>query len=362
MKALLSLTLLIVIATIIFSCRKGSNDDKNDPVPKERKKYAWACGQIDSTGYGMILFSSDGGDTWVRQGLESTALLGNDLQDIWAIDENNVWAIGLNSVIRTINGGQTWTSVQVPSNIEGRELYSISVFNKTSIWISGNMGTILNSNDNGNSWTIYDQTYFNHAFFQGIAAINQHKIFVAGGSGDSSLRGYIAYTLDGGATWDSLVPANNYNRHEWIGVSSSENTIVVYGGKSHYIVITDAGTTWNNDSVPGTGGSDGADINHLIMLNSQKWWGAFDMGQIFITSDGGANWTEQQTVGLGQFFMLGIDAWDSQLALAVGSQAGPSNNCPIIKTSNGGVLWEQKFATTNSSLRKVTFIKGQHLK
>lgn len=359
MKTLLKLTFVVIITSLILSCQKDKNDDNTNPVPIEKKKFVWACGQPDSTGYGMILFSADGGDNWMRQGVGSTALLGNELQDIWAVDEKNVWAVGINSLVRTIDGGQTWTLVEVPFITQSQELYSISIFNKTNIWVSGNNGTVLNSNDNGNTWKTFDPTYFNHAFFQGIAAISKNKIYLAGGIGELiNLRGYIAYTEDEGNTWDSLVLANNYNKNEWIGVCSFENVIVVYGGKSHFVVSKDGGTTWNNDSVPNTGGGGGgADINHLIMLNSQTWWGAFDMGQIYITTDGGANWLKQQTVGLGQFYMLGIDAWDSQLAIAVGAQAGPSNNCPIIKTSNGGALWEQKYTTSNSTLRKVTFIK-----
>jgi len=357
MRTLPLLTFVITITFVFISCIKSKND--NDPKPAEKKKHVWACGQPDSTGYGMILFSADGGDTWARQGLGTDALLENELQDIWAIDENNVWAVGLNSVISTINGGQTWTPVPFPFSTEGIELYSISICNKTHMWISGSNGTIIHSMDQGKTWTLLDPTYFNHAHFQGISAISQQKIFVTGGIGETGhLRGYAAYTLDGGATWDSIVPADDYNRHEWIGVCASGNTIVVYGEKSHYIVSVDSGITWSNDSVPGTGGSAGADINHLIMTDAQTWWGAFDMGQIFITTDGGANWTKQPTVGLGQFYMLGIDAWDSQLAVAVGVQAGPSNNCPILKTSDGGGLWEQKFTTTGSSLRKVTYIKN----
>ena len=98
----------------------------------------------------------------------------------------------------------------------------------------------------------------------------------------------ILKTQDGGAQWDSLLPADNFNYNEWIGVCSSGNTFVIYGGKSHYLVSTDEGTTWRNDSVPAAGGGGGADINHLIMLNPKTWWGAFDMGYVCLTTDGGS--------------------------------------------------------------------------
>ena len=80
------------------------------------------------------------------------------------------------------------------------------------------------------------------------------------------------------------------------------------------------------------------------------------MGQIFITTDGGTTWTGQQTPGIGGTFAVGIDTWDGQLALAVPFADFAPARCPIIKTCNGGGLWEKKY-TCKSQLWKVTFIK-----
>jgi photosystem II stability/assembly factor-like uncharacterized protein len=121
------------------------------------------------------------------------------------------------------------------------------------------------------------------------------------------------------------------------------------------MVSTDGGTTWKNDSVSAAGGGGGADINHLIMLNPQTWWGALDMGHIYLTTDGGSTWVPQET-GQGGEFLVGIDAWDSQFALAVGSLAGWPEKGSILKTSNGGTIWK-KIHTYNTYLNKVSFIK-----
>lgn len=163
------------------------------------------------------------------------------------------------------------------------------------------------------------------------------------------------FTLNGGVTWDSVFPANDYNRIEWIGVTANGNTIVVYGGKAHYMVSTDGGATWKNDSVPGTGGVIGADINHLIMLSSQKWWGAFDLCEIFLTLNGGSSWSSQPAIQTGEF-LVGIDAFNSQLALTVGTLSGWPKKGSIQKTSNAGTTWEN-IHTYHSFLNKVSFIK-----
>ncbi len=359
MKKIAVLISVVVIAIIITmsSCKK------DDPVPAEKKKYAWVTGAQDSTGYGMILFTPDAGETWVRQGQGSAALQGIDVSDIWAVDENNVWATGTgNTILRTTDGGQTWTQVQPPANLPDAGLSPIYIVNKSDIWIGGGCGTagngmVYKSIDGGSTWTMLDTAFFHKNGIQGLWAINPEKVYAVGGHYMGGLaRGFIGYTLDGGLTWDSISPANNFNKWEWIGVVASENTTVIYGTKAHYMVSTDGGNTWINDSVPNTGGMDGADINDLIMLDSQTWWGAFDMGQIIITTDGGTTWTKQQTPGIGGTFAVGIDTWDGQLALAVPFADFSPARCPIIKTENGGALWEKKI-TINSQLWKVSFIK-----
>ncbi|MEI6900012.1 MAG: YCF48-related protein [Bacteroidota bacterium] len=343
---------VMIMTSMVISCSK--NDDNPQPVTK--KQYAWASGNRDSTGYGMILFSADSGNTWVRQGQGNIVLKDIDVWDIWAVDESVVWAVCSDNVIlKTQDGGQTWHRVQAPANRNGTRLSAISIINKTNIWISGSGGTVYNSTDNGSTWTLFDTNFFQKGLMQGIWAVTPLKIYVVGKTGAATPRGFIGYTLDGGAKWDSLLPADNFNYNEWIGACSSGNTIVIYGGKSHYLVSADGGTTWRNDSVPAAGGGGGADINHLIMLNPKTWWGAFDMGYVYLTTDGGSAWTMQKT-GQGGSYLLGIDAWDNRLALVVGEAVNWPSRGPIVKSSNGGMTWALQ-KVFRSNLRQVSFIR-----
>ena len=122
---------------------------------------------------------------------------------------------------------------------------------------------------------------------------------------------------------------------------------------------TDGGNTWKNDSVPGIGGGGApADINDLLMLDDQVWWGAFDYGNIVITNDGGTSWTLQpsETAAGGGNFLVGIDTWDGNVALCVPTSNFYPPFCPIVKTENRGASWEKKYIC-RSDLWKVTFIK-----
>ncbi len=342
---------ILVIVTLLISCNK-SNDNLKIVT---RKPYAWVAGDMDSTGFGMILFSADNGETWVRQGQGSASLKDIDVNDIWAVDENNVWAVcSGNVILKTSDGGRTWTRKQTPANKATTELSAISIVNKTNIWISGDGGTVYHSKDNGSTWTIFDTNIFHNGLMQGIWAISTQKIYVVGSYIPNKVRGFIGFTLDGGVTWDSISPVNNYNRYQWIGVVSFMNTIVVYGREAHYIQSTDAGATWKNDSIKKTGGVSGEDINHMIMLNSESYWGALD-NEIFFTNSGGSTWVSQPS-NSNYEFNQGIDAYDNKTALTVGSGLSWIRKGTIQKTINGGTTWKNVH-TYHSYLRKVSFIK-----
>jgi len=348
------ITLLLFSSIIFLSCQKKNQDN---PTPNERKEYAWACGSEDSIGVGTILFSSDGGKSWVRQAEQNPLLQGIDITDIYAEDKNRVWATGTqNTLLFTNDGGANWSKAQLPEYSSNPNLLSISIYNNQHIWISGEHGTVLSSNDHGVNWIAYDSTSFNAGMMQGIFAVNDKKVFVVGGFNlqDEKDRGFIGYTEDGGANWDTISLNNNYNINEWIGVKAINQTIVVYGCKSHYTYSTDGGQTWTNDSIDTSGGGGAADLNGLTMIDKDTWWGAFDMNQIYKTTDTGKNWLNQNTPVSG-YFLLGIDAYDNNLALSVGSNSSWPLQGTIIRTEDGKT-WTEVY-NSNIPLAAVSFIK-----
>jgi photosystem II stability/assembly factor-like uncharacterized protein len=73
-------------------------------------------GEKDTT-YGMILYTEDGGETWLRQGLGSPALKGVNVQNLYVVNKSEVWAVcDKNIIIRTTDAGQNWTRVPTPVN------------------------------------------------------------------------------------------------------------------------------------------------------------------------------------------------------------------------------------------------------
>ncbi len=346
---LTSVAILILIICVQFGCKK---DNDNTTTPK----FVWAVGDTDTNNYATIYFSTDGGQTWERQGEDQAALKGIGLNDVWAVDENTVWAVGTPArLIKTKNGGQDWEVVSTPTLKNVIEYVSISIINKSSVWICGSYGTIIHSGDAGQTWDKHDSEVLKNNYLQGINAITTNSIYVVGGPEDSD-AGFIAFTTNGGHTWEELIPADNYNSNRWIGCSSyNDDDIIIYGGRSHYMLSNDGGATWKNDSVPNTGGTGGADINCLKMLNGQTWWGAFDYDYIGRTSNSGDSWTKQQSEGPGGMWLLGIDYFDNDIGVIVG-ESSMSLNGKILNTIDGGNTWILS-DTTDVHMIKVSFIK-----
>jgi hypothetical protein len=357
MKTKQSLSLLF--STILFYLlifQMGCKKENDEPYPVIAP-VVWAVGAADSTNYGIILFSSDSGDNWVRQGEGYDALSGVYLNDVWAVDENTAWVVGSgNTILKTTDKGQTWNKMTLPSQPPEVELVSISMIGLDNLWVSGSYGTVYNSTDGGKTWLEIKADVLHNKYIQGIHAIDADVIYCVGGYEGGNTDGFIARTDDGGQNWDSIVPADNYNRHLWIGAASSGNTHIVYGQEAHFVISDDGGQSWRNDSVPGTGGTNGADINCLKMLNATTWWGAFDYDEILRTDNSGAYWDAQGPApGPQNMWLLGLDYYNEDVCIIVGSSAS-SNNGKIIKTGNGGHSWEL-IQETDAWMQKVSFIK-----
>ena len=100
------------------------------------------------------LFSSDGGQTWSITSNQG----GHPLESVYFIDENNGIAVGpLGTIVKTVNGGQDWSSVTSPII---RDFNTVEFTDASTGYIVGgrftndSIRTILKSVNGGGSWTV----------------------------------------------------------------------------------------------------------------------------------------------------------------------------------------------------------------
>ena len=150
-------------------------------------KTGWICGEE-----GIILHTTDGGETWTRQ--EST--VKSNLFKLYVVDDKTAYAVGANATaLRTVDGGDHWQSAKIPKAID---LFDLTFSDKNTGWAVGEFSTILKTTDSGQTWLVQSGgnmgEYTIGPFFTITFTDPQHGI-AAGLSGDLSI------TSDGGKTW-----------------------------------------------------------------------------------------------------------------------------------------------------------------
>jgi hypothetical protein len=120
-----------------------------------KKAIGWAVG-LKSGGYGTVLHTTDGGQTWVRQGTPEE-MGESDLFGAAAASAQEAWVagnVGLDGILlHTRDGGQTWNAEGDPNDLAGNGLIAVSAVNSTTAWAVGENGIILYTADGGKHWT-----------------------------------------------------------------------------------------------------------------------------------------------------------------------------------------------------------------
>ena len=109
--------------------------------------YGWAAG----TG---VVRTTDGGDHWkwaIRGDSEHGYISG---EGIFFLDHDRGWMSGLSSLMKTFDGGESWTRVTIP--IEpgvAVHLRDACFTDSRNGWVVGENGTILATTNGGETWT-----------------------------------------------------------------------------------------------------------------------------------------------------------------------------------------------------------------
>jgi photosystem II stability/assembly factor-like uncharacterized protein len=103
-----------------------------------------------------IWHTANGGQTWtmVGQNLWPPFLSSYnfaDLSDVVFADATHAWAVGGGTVIRTTDGGATWTKQLVPGNLGALNLDALSFVSPTQGWAAGENADILTTTSGGNA-------------------------------------------------------------------------------------------------------------------------------------------------------------------------------------------------------------------
>ncbi|NOX47052.1 MAG: T9SS type A sorting domain-containing protein [Chlorobi bacterium] len=232
----------------------------------------------------------------------------------------------------------SWEMVSPQPTINN--LFDVCFVSEQKGWIVGANGTIISTNNSGESWEWEYQD--NSKYFESVFFIDENEGWVVGWDD-------ILHTEDGGETWEEQdLPA--YSALEavyfidsntgWVAGHPGSVFKTINGGED-WTQVLNAGNKWLSDIVF-------TDLQHGVAIGS---YNSTNGAYTTITEDGGETW--ENTSPLGQESLNAIEFISVDTAFVCG------NGQKIIKTTDGGHTWET-ISNFYSSKSDIHFFNSKH--
>ena len=194
------------------------------------EKTGWAVGH-DS----VILKSDDGGSSW-RQ-VHFLPDEQKPLLDVWFSDELNGYAMGAYGLyMESSNGGISWQQRKIfDGDTHINALASIPTSAGGMLFIAGEAGTLLRSDDAGKTWQPLSSAY--QGSFFGILSLSDDSLLAFG------LRGNVFRSGDAGTTWNAVESGTQATLMG--GLVSADGRVVLVGQGGVMLVSQDQGKSFH---------------------------------------------------------------------------------------------------------------------
>lgn len=265
---------------------------------------------------GVMMAAAQTGPRWEPQ----TSGVIARLRGVSAVNAKVAWASGAaGTVVRTTDGGSTWTKLTVP-DAEQLDFRDVDAVSETTAYIlsigSGPASRIYKTSDAGAHWTLQFTNDDPKAFFDAMAFWDADRGLVMGDSIDG--RFDILITRDGGKTWTRIpkekLPEALPNEGAFAG--SGTNAAVLgrdlawigtgAAARCRVLRTTDAGATWTIAETPVAASASAGifsvafrDPRHGMTVGGDYRKEKDAVDNAAATSDGGVTWTAVK--GLGGF-------------------------------------------------------------
>lgn len=192
---------------------------------------------------------------------DSVDLLGENVNSIWFVDDQNGWIVGYEGlVLRSSDGGTSWVEYNLGTDTDLRYIWFEDSLHG---WIQG--GKIFQTEDGGETWFEYTDTYYSG------------KIFIDDSIGFGMNGSKLYKTQDGGTNWDLIHNFINPKIYSFWTVDG----VNFLGCGDILMESVNGGVDWTikNYDIKGT-------LRFLDENEGIAYW----MNITWLTSDGGRSW------------------------------------------------------------------------
>lgn len=222
---------------------------------------------------GLIQRSTDGGETWttVESGVART------LCAVTFLDQRNGWAAGHGAIIlRTEDGGKSWQH-QFTGDDEESPILDIMAVSGGHVIAVGAFGAYYESHNSGADWE-------QHFVLEEDMHINRISRGPDGTLWMAGEFGTLLRSDDSAKTWQPLSTGEDGSLYGVLPLTNG--TLIAYGLRGRVYRSTNNGENWTSLETPGTGllmtGIELSSANTLIVAGQARtWWVSRDGGETF---------------------------------------------------------------------------------
>lgn len=278
--------------------------------------HVWAVGNT------AIIKTSDGGLTWTSQ----QSGVADILNDVVANSPLVAWAVGVNAVLRTTDGGSTWQKL---TTLAG-PLYRLSAPTASVAYVTVQPDTVAKTEDGGLTWSSQKLAGLDGSLGKAISAPEPSVAWVVGDNG-------LVMRTTNGATWTATTKPLQAEAKPLSILALNATTAFVSFEDGSIARTIDGGASWSTFA-----GDRFSPTQSLFAADANTVWGVGAVGAIIKSMDAGATWSEQSRGP--RLPLLSVAAVDKNTAWAAGF------GCVIARTNDAGATWpvvhdESKFLT-----------------
>ncbi|MDI9358106.1 MAG: YCF48-related protein [Phycisphaerales bacterium] len=330
---------ILFIAFLTISCTKQVKKTTNNNLN---------VGNLFAVGTNAtILNSSDSGNTW--QLLPNPLSPNAILTGIGFSNNVNGAITSQGNILSTFNSGSTWMkSTNLPDSFSDMSMADITFIDPLKGFTAGvydsgklpiSVPVILKTIDGGNSWTRASIPYLTspqQGEFISVSFANNMVGVVMGnfyqGMGGQSYI-YELKTTDGGNTWKQVSTTATGILNKVLFINNSTAFALLGGGV--IIKTTDTANTWVSQTIANF------TINGIAFMNQDSGVVVGYDGEILRTTDKGNTWRAPNSPKTTFSNLRAVSAYPNGIFIAVGEDNRAGNvGATILKSNDAGYTWK----------------------